>query len=50
VTDEIGLRLGELEGVVAHELSHVKRYDPLVSTVAVTALLPQSAAVSTRAA
>ena len=30
----------ELEGVVAHELSHVKRYDPLVSTVAVVALPP----------
>ena len=26
----------ELEGVLAHELSHVKNYDTLVATVAVT--------------
>jgi heat shock protein HtpX len=30
----------ELEGVLAHELSHVKRYDPLVATVAVVAVPP----------
>jgi Zn-dependent protease with chaperone function len=34
------LGLIELEGVVAHELSHVKRGDTVVSGVIVTALLP----------
>ena len=28
----------ELEGVIAHELSHVKNYDILVTTIAVTAV------------
>ena len=28
----------ELEGVIAHELAHVKNYDILVTTVAVTAV------------
>jgi heat shock protein HtpX len=28
----------ELEGVIAHELSHIKNYDILVSTIAVTAV------------
>jgi heat shock protein HtpX len=35
-----GLNRVELEGVLAHELCHVKRYDPLVSTVAVVAVPP----------
>ena len=30
----------ELEGVLAHELCHVKRHDPLVATVAVVAVPP----------
>lgn len=38
-----GLTYVELEGVLAHELSHVKRYDPLVSTVAVIAVPPIAA-------
>jgi Peptidase family M48 len=37
---ETSLDLIEMEGVVAHELSHLKRGDTLVSSVAVTVLAP----------
>jgi Zn-dependent protease with chaperone function len=35
-----GLGLIEMEGVMAHELAHLKRHDGAVSSVALTALLP----------
>jgi Zn-dependent protease with chaperone function len=42
---EYSLTLVELEGVLAHELVHVKRHDTVVAALAVTTMAPWSALV-----